>query len=152
MMDMANPPKKARAAQEGFRPSMKIASSLIVTITLLSHTAVAEDAGCKGNARLIGKCYMVRGFVIMSADIGPVLDTDRTHGRLIIRAAPYSEKDMPPSVGNLLSDNITAEIHGTYEVCPIPVLPSQFPPESTRFVCVNSASRVSISGFSPPKN
>lgn len=129
-----------------------VAIVAVILVGVLSQPAFGTDAGCKNNPRLTGKCHILRGSVLMSGDIGPVLDPDGHAGRLIIRSAPDSSKDMPLIVENILEKDLFAEIHGTYEVCPIPVLPSQFPPESTRFACINAASHVSVSEFDRQRN
>jgi len=126
---------------------------LAVFVSVISCTAMAADAGCKTNPALTGHCLLMRGTVLLTADIGPVLDSDIGARRLIIRAAPNSTKDMPAKLVTLMSSalhkSLSAEVHGTYEVCPIPTLPSQFPPETTQYACINSASHLSLGDWSP---
>jgi len=130
---------------------MKYLLALIVTATPI--TALGADAGCKGNPALTGPCYEVTGTVFLSADIGLVLVPDRGvqtpgitlrpgHG-LIINSAPNSDGDLPSNVGDAISP-ATAWVHGRYEVCPIPTLPSQFPPEETHFVCIEFGSDIEV--------
>jgi hypothetical protein len=118
---------------------------LAVLMSLVTSNAFAADAGCKGNPALTGRCYMVRGDVFMSGDMGPVLGPDgASHERLGIRPAPNGESDMPDSIENPLLNDLHAEIQGVFEVCPIPAVPNQFPRGYTKFICINSASGLSV--------
>jgi hypothetical protein len=86
---------------------------------------------------------MVRGTVALSADRGFVLGSDDKKIWLIVRPAPMSKRDMPHNLIKVLEDNFVGGVHGLYKVCPIPTLPTQFPPEETHFACIDSASALS---------
>jgi hypothetical protein len=118
--------------------------SLVLAITLTTLSVSAADLGCKTNPKLLGRCRFERGAVFMSADIGPVLGLEHVQGRLIIRSAPGSADDMPVAVTNILLKSLTNEVDGVYEVCPIPAQPDQFPPGTDKYVCINSASHISV--------
>jgi hypothetical protein len=118
--------------------------SLVIAITLTTLPVSAADLGCKANPKLLERCRFERGDVFMSADIGPVLGLEHVQGRLIIRSAPGSSKDMPSVIANLLSKDLHNEVEATYEVCPIPSQPDQFPAGTYRYVCINSASHISV--------
>ena len=83
----------------------------------------------------------------MSGDRGPVLGVDGRN-ELLIRPAPNSDYDMPTYVGDAFwaSKAPVSEIvlHGTYEVCPIPEQPSQFPPGTEHYACINAASDLKL--------
>lgn len=120
-----------------------VTGAVVLGVVMAGSAGLAADQGCKGNRALTGACYIVRGDVFLTADIGPALSVTGQRA-LIIRAAPNSQLDMPENVGNALSDDLHAEIEGMYEVCPIPEQPSQFPPGITRYICINSASGVVV--------
>ena len=111
--------------------------------------ATASDAGCKENPQLIGQCYVAHGEVLLSADVGPVF-VPLYHDKIvfIIRAAPNSRKDMPKEVTDILLRDLHGYIHGTYRVCPIPTQPTQFPPDYTHFVCIDSVSAIRVKHWS----
>lgn len=123
---------------------------LAAIIAMVPVSAFAADAGCKGNLALTGACYVVTGEVLLSADIGPVLALDpgmtppgiilRPGESLIVRAAPNSDQDAPKNLVDAMSSP-NAGVHGRYTVCPIPTLPSQFPPEETHYVCIEFGVR-----------
>lgn len=117
---------------------------IAAVLSIVPATALAADAGCKGNPALTGQCYSVSGDVLLSADIGVVLGPDGKNRALVVRAAPNSEIDMPESVSALLSKKLTSYIHGVYEVCPIPAEPNQFVPGETKYICINSASKLYV--------
>ena len=121
---------------------------LATLILLASSEALSADRGCKNNPALTGRCFTVRGNVVLTGDIGPAFDSDDSKTRLIIRAAPNSARDMPENLETLmdkaLDKRVYAGVHGTYEVCPIPTEPSQFPPETSRYACINSASHMKV--------
>ena len=125
------------------------AKAIAVLMSFVSSNAIAADAGCKANPAVTGPCFSAQGIVFLTGDIGPALGIDGPkHSELIIRAAPNSEKDMPNNLKtlmvNAIGKTIFAEVHGTYEVCPIPEQPSQFPPGTERYVCINSASHLKL--------
>ncbi len=130
------------------------ASALVACASHLRASSKSTDAGCKGNPALTGQCYVVWGWVGLSADAGLVLELDPGfnvpghppipghHVTLIVRNAPNSEKDGPPNVGDMIK--LPAGVHGRYEVCPVPevqVLPTQSP-GMLNFVCIESGSHL----------
>ena len=115
----------------------------------LPVSAVASDAGCKENPQLIGQCYVVRGEIAVSADVGPIFMPEFDYKqRFIVRPAPNSKKDMPKKVTNILTNDLNAYVHGIYHVCPIPTQPTQFPPAYTHFVCIDSVSAIRVKHWS----
>ena len=143
------PVPRENLSHRGVRVKAQVSTLLVL---LASTNAMAADSGCKGNPALIGRCFAMRGNILMTGDIGPALDSDDGKHRIIIRAAPNSTKDVPGNVEMLmekaLDKRISAEAHGTYEVCPIPEEASQFPPGTQRYGCVNSASHLKMGDWS----
>jgi hypothetical protein len=94
----------------------------------------AQDAGCKGNPGLTGRCYEQWGSIGLTADaalaLGPATSGER---RLLVRAAPGSEHDIPLNVSDALWDDLQASVAGQFEVCPVPRDPS-YPDEQA--ICV----------------
>jgi len=90
---------------------------------------------------------MAQGSIFMSGDRGPVLGLDG-HRELVIRPAPNSEKDMPEYVAKTFwaskAPISEIELHGTYEACPVPEQPSQYPLGYLHYACINSASDLKL--------
>jgi hypothetical protein len=117
------------------------APTLAILLSLVCSPAFAADVGCKSNSALLGQCYVVRGTITVDLGIGAIFNRDDPKSRLIIRPAPGSAITLPENVDHALRFYRVISVHGAYEVCPIP---SQSPFEHERFVCVESASSLSL--------
>jgi len=117
------------------------ATTLTILLWLVSLPAFCADIGCKSNSALLGQCYSVQGTITVDPGIGATFNRDDPKSRLIIRPAHGSAITLPENVDHALRFYHVISVHGTYEVCPIP---SQSPFKHERFVCVDSASNLSV--------
>src|ERR1700691_2203625 len=117
------------------------APTLAILLWLVCLPAVPAEIGCKSNPALLGQCYVVRGTIRVDPGIGATFDRDDPKSRLIIRPAPGSAITLPENVDHALRFYRVISVYGAYEVCPIP---SQSPFQHERFVCVDSASNLSV--------
>ena len=92
---------------------------------------------------MIGPCYWVTGIISLSADRGFILGRDDKRPALVIGRGPNSAGYWPQNLERAVSHAqkqtgfLSAWVHGTYEVCPVP----QDAP-GLAYVCVESATRL----------
>ena len=106
----------------------------LVVATFGSHCA-AQNATCKSNRRVIGKCFTVRGRLnywngTPSTRIW-IVGTHRVLG------LPGEDLDLPSNVKIHLRD-FSDEIYANFEVCPF----DKYRKGEMQMVCVKSASNV----------
>jgi hypothetical protein len=126
---------------------------LHIAIVTLGIAAVcsqtrAGDLGCKGNPHLIGRCYWVSATFGISADNADALWLDKSGRAVPIRNAFGSERSEPDNLLKALGQaqrkagSLNVEIHGQFEVCPIPAEPNRY--DLKRYVCINAAQHLSM--------
>jgi hypothetical protein len=121
----------------------------LLIVLLLAVPAFAEEPKCKGNPKVIGACYSIRGRASLGADtvrlwLWPV----GTRRMLGVTAGPsLDDADDPISPPSLKFNPGDAEIYGDFEVCP-------FTPErkgAMQLVCIESASKLVAKHQPSPK-
>jgi hypothetical protein len=99
------------------------------------------DHSCaQGNPAVKGQCYIVRGTVSPSADIGMVLGVPNE--RTIVLWPPrgsddYAPREVEGRLNDLIKSNVS--IDGTFLVCPLPEQPNQFERGFLRYGCISKA-------------
>ena len=117
-----------------------------------SPCASARDLGCKGNPHAVGRCVWVHGTYSLSGDNGFVLGLDKDYRGvpfrvLPVRDPPGSDQGEPDNLDSTLDKaqrrlgHISVDIHGLFEVCPMPAKYNQI--GSGPYVCIDKARHLS---------
>ena len=99
--------------------------------------ARAAEARCRGNARVIGACFIERGVVNLSFASGFVFSraTEDQIGYAI-------EEDFPDVVTRIFEADLNAYVVGTYEVCPIDGHSEVY--KDQKFACIEAAQDLTV--------
>ena len=118
--------------------------AVICALGQSATAAVTPHPGCKHNPAVIGRCYWLHGTMSISADSATVLGADGTHQAVAVRYGPNSKWDGPANLNAAWEKAqrdtgfVSAWVHGTFEVCPIPSDAPDRPWQ--KFVCIESAT------------
>lgn len=125
------------ASLSAYITDMKRIISCALAFSALMSVCAAQDATCKSNRKVVGKCFTIRGRLnywngTPSTRIW-IIGTHRVLG------LPGEDSDLPSTVKEHLRD-FNDEIYANFEVCPF----EKYRKGEMQMVCVKSASNVRV--------
>lgn len=131
---------------------MKLLTALPLLLLMLSllTALLTGRAGaattCRNSPALTGACKTVEGSLGLTEGVGVTLST-KDGRRILIKAPPDSNADIPPAVMQRWlylqthTGNMDVRLKGRYQVCPLPHLANTA--GISELACINSASHIS---------
>ena len=120
------------------RSKIKLLIAALILSTVLEPVAVGAKENCKGNPRVVGSCFTVRGRLALYQGYPDIrmwwVGTNRIFGI----AGGEGEEIIPDEISEHIKDGIY--IFGDYEVCLI----SEHVQGHMQWICIESGTRIRI--------
>jgi hypothetical protein len=105
----------------------------------LAQAGFAQTPACKGDARLIGQCFVVHGRLSVHANMRPYLWPVGTR-RLLGIASPDGAIIMPAELQSLFAAHLDRQAFGDFEVCPF----TRQRPGVMQMVCIAAVTHLAV--------